>query len=216
MKTLIATAFIATAAHAELCTFENLPAPTFAEYNTPQTGFWIDPLGNYQGFNFTSSYAQGSNNQYSIFDNKWAYYDLVGGPGWGGYDEAIIGDRAIFTAWGSDSFYNYRINRNELWRLNSLEITSVWNTMTVVIEGYRYGVGVFTYTAQLNQAQRVKLNIAAAYPGPLNNITEIKVYGTGAATHLAIDNIDYTVVPAPSALALIGVAGAVGTRRRSK
>jgi hypothetical protein len=60
----------------------------------------------------------------------------------------------------------------------------------------------------------VKLNIAAAYPGPLNNITEIKVYGTGAATHLAIDNIDYTVVPAPSALALIGIAGMIGVRKR--
>jgi len=213
MKTLIATTLIATSAHAELCTFENLPAPTFAEYNTPQTGFWIDPLGSYQGFNFTSS-VQGNNNQYSIFDNKWSYYDLVGGPGWGGYDEAIIGDRAVFTPWGSDSSYNYRIGRDEAWKLNSLEITAVWNTMTVVIEGYRYGVGVFTYTAQLNQAQRVKLNIAAAYPGPLNNITEIKVYGTGVATHLAIDNIDYTVVPAPSALALIGIAGMIGVRRR--
>lgn len=215
MKTLIATTLIATSAHADLCTFENLPAPTFAEYNTPQTGFWIDPLGSYQGFNFTSS-AQGSNNgnQYSIFDNKWAYYDLVGGPGWGGYDEAIIGDRAIFTPWGSNSSYDYRIGRGEAWRLNSLELTAVWNSMTVVIEGYRYGVGVFTYTAQLNQAQRVKLLISNAYPGPLNNITEIKVYGTGVATHLAIDNIDYTVVPAPSALALIGVAGMVGVRRR--
>ena len=214
MKTLIATTLLATSAHAELCTFENLPAPTFAEYNTPQTGFWTDPLGSYQGFNFTSS-AQGSNNQYSIFDNKWAYYDLVGGPGWGGYDEAIIGDRAIFTPWGSDSSYNYRIGRDEAWKVNSLEITAVWNTMTVVIEGYRYGVGVFTYTAQLNQAQRVKLNIAAAYPGPLNNITEIKVYGTGVATHLAIDNIDYTVVPAPSALAFIGLA-VLGVNRRRR
>jgi xanthosine utilization system XapX-like protein len=29
-----------------------------------------------------------------------------------------------------------------------------------------------------------------------------------------IDNIDYTVVPAPSALALVGIAGMIGVRRR--
>jgi hypothetical protein len=60
----------------------------------------------------------------------------------------------------------------------------------------------------------VKLLISNVYPGPLNNITEIKVYGAGVGTHLAIDNIDYTVVPAPSALALIGIAGMIGVRRR--
>jgi hypothetical protein len=209
MKTLIATTLIATSAHAELCTFENLPAPTIAETN----GFWTSPLSSYEGFNFTSSYV--ATGTYSIFSNKWGYYDLVGGPGWGGYDEGIIGDRAIYTPWSSNSAYNYRINRNELWRLNSLEITSAWTSMTVVIEGYRYGEGVFTYTAQLSTAQRVKLIISNAYPGPLNNITEIKVYGAGAsANQLAIDNIDYTIVPAPSVLALLGFAGMMGVRRR--
>jgi hypothetical protein len=209
MNTLIATTLIATSAHAEVCTFENLPAPTLAEGNS---GFYIGAVGNYEGFNFTSAY-QTSNNVYSFLNNKWAYYDLVGGPGYFGYDEGIVGDRALFTAWGSNSSYNYRINRNELWRLNSLEVTSIYNNMTVVIEGYRYGVGVFTYTTQLSTAQRVKLLISSVYPGPLNNITEIKVYGAGVGTHLAIDNIDYTIVPAPSALALIGIA-MIGVRRR--
>lgn len=209
MKTLIATTLLATSAQAELCTFENLPAPTIAEVN----GFWNDSLSSYEGFNFTSSYVI-NGSPYSIFNNKWGYYDLVGGPGWGGYDEGIIGDRAIFTPWGSYSAYNYRINRNELWRLNSLEITSVWTNMTLVIEGYRYGEGVFTYTAQLSTAQRVKLLISNPYPGPLNNITEIKVYNTGSGQQLVIDNIDYTIVPAPSALALIGIAGMIGVRRK--
>jgi hypothetical protein len=213
IKTLIATTLLATSAHGALCTFENLPAPTFQEINTAQTGFWIEPLSSYEGFNFTSSYTQ-PYNQYSAFNNKWAYYDMVGGPGWGGYDEGIIGDRAIFTPWGSEYAYNYRISRNELWTLNSLEITSAWNNMTVVIEGYRYGQDVFTYTAQLFTAQRVKLLISNPYPGPLNNITEIKVYAPNQATQIAIDNIDYTVVPAPSALALIGIVGLIGIQRR--
>lgn len=214
----IATAFIATAANGALCTFENLPAPTFAEPNTPQTGFWIGAVGSYEGFNFTSSYAQ-SGNQYSFLNNKWGYYDLVGGPGWGGYDEGIVGDRALFTPWGSSSPFNYRIGRNELWRLLSLEITAVWEPMTVVIEGYRYGQGVFSYTAQLNEAQRVKLNIVDAYPGSLNSVEEIKVYSTNSyswSSHIAIDNIEYSVVPAPAALALIGIAGLVGTARRRR
>jgi len=207
MKTLIATTLIATSAHAELCTFENLPAPTFGEGNS---GFYIGAVGNYEGFNFTSAY-QTNNNVYSFLNNKWAYYDLVGGSGYYGYDEGIVGDRALFTPWNSS--YDYRINRNELWRLNSLEVTSIYNNMTVVIEGYRYGVGVFTYTAPLSTAQRVKLLISNVYTGPVNNITEIKVYGAGVGTQLAIDNIDYTVVPAPSALALIGIA-MIGVRRR--
>lgn len=205
-KTLIATTLLATSAHAELCTFENLPAPTIAGSDSYITGFIYDGLSSYEGFTFTSSYPQ-SNYQ-------WAYYDLVGGQGWGGYDEGIIGDRAIFTPWGSRSSYNYRISRNELWRLNTLEVTAIWGNITLLIEGYRYGVGVFTYTAQLSTAQRVRLNIASPYPGPLNNITEIKVYGAGDASQLAIDNIDYTIVPAPSALALIGIAGMIGVRRR--
>ena len=213
MKTLIATTLIVTSAHAELCTFENLPAPTFGEGLNSGSGFYIGAVGNYEGFNFTSSYAQ-SGNQYTFLNNKWAYYDLVGGSGYYGYDEGIVGDRALFTPWSSNSSYDYRINRNELWRLNSLEVTSIYNNMTVVIEGYRYGVGVFTYTAPLSTAQRVKLLISNVYPGPLNNITEIKVYGAGVGTHLAIDNIDYTIVPAPSALALIGIAGMIGVRKR--
>ena len=210
MKTLIATTLIATSAHAELCTFENLPAPTFGEGNS---GFYLGAVGNYEGFNFTSAY-QTNNNVYSFLNNKWGYYDLVGGSGYFGWDEAIIGDRALFTPWSSNSSYDYRINRNELWRLNSLEVTSIYNNMTVVIEGYRYGEGVvFTYTTQLSTAQRVKLLISSVYAGPVNNITEIKVYGAGVGTHLAIDNIDYTIVPTPSALALIGIA-MIGVRRR--
>ena len=206
LKTLIATTLLTTSAHGALCTFENLPAPTNADSFTNSTGFMHDSIESYDGFNFSSAYAQGN--------YQWSYYDMVGGAGWGGYDEGIIGDRAIYTPWGSSAFYNYRISRNELWRLNSLEITAVWNPMTVVIEAYRYGEGVFTYTAQLNQAHRVKFIISNAYPGLLNNITDIKVYGTGSATHLVIDNIDYNIVPAPSALALIGIAGMIGVRRR--
>jgi hypothetical protein len=210
MKTLIATAFIATAAHGTgtLCTFENLPTPTTPSMSSVTTGFYWDYLSSYEGFHFTSSYAPGN--------FQWAYYDLVGGQGYGGYDEGIIGDRALFTPWGSEQSKNYRIGRDDLWMLNSIEVTSVWNSTTVFIEGYRYGQGVFTYTAQLTAAQRVKLNISSAYPGPLNNITEIKIYTNTFSSHLAIDNIEYTtVVPAPSALALLAVAG-ISTNRRRK
>jgi hypothetical protein len=210
MKTLIVTAFITTAAHGTgtLCTFENLPAPTTPSMSSTTTGFYWDYLSSYEGFHFTSSYAPGN--------FQWAYYDLVGGQGYGGYDEGIIGDRALFTPWGSEQSKNYRIGRDDLWMLNSIEVTSVWNSTTVFIEGYRYGQGVFTYTAQLTAAQRVKLNISSAYPGPLNNITEIKIYTNTFSSHLAIDNIEYTtVVPAPSALALLAVAG-ISTNRRRK
>lgn len=211
MKTLIATTLIATSAHGTgtFCTFENLPAPTTATTNPPNTGFYWDYFSSYEGFQFTSSYAPGN--------FQWAYYDLVGGQGWAGYDEGIVGDRALFTPWGSDINKNYRIRRDDLWLLNSLEITSVWNSTTMVIEGYRYGDEVFTYTAQLNVAQRVKLNISNPYPGPLNSITDLKIYSVGTnSAHFAIDNIEYTVLPAPAALSLLGMAGLLGTSRRRR
>lgn len=202
MKTLIATTLLATSAHGALCTFENLPAPT----QTDSHGLFYDPLTNYEGFNFT--YAPSG--PYV----GWYYYDLVGGPGWGGYDEGIIGDRAILTGSGSSSTYDYRISRNEVWRLLSLEVTAAWNSMTMFIQGYRYGEPVFLYTASLNPAQRVKLNISYAYPPQLNNITEIKVWGVSTGTQIIIDNLEYAIVPAPSAIALIGIAGIIGVRRR--
>ena len=209
MKTLIATAFITTTAHGTgtLCTFENLPAPTTPSMSSATTGFYWDYLSSYEGFHFTSSSSQGN--------FQWGYYDLVGGGGYAGYDEGIIGDRALFTPWGSEQNKNYRIRRDDLWILNSIEVTSVWNSTAVVIEGYRYGEGVFTYTTQLTAAQRVKLNISSGYPGPLNNITEIKIYTNTFSSHLVIDNVNYTVVPAPSALAVLAIAG-ISTNRRRK
>lgn len=206
MKTLIATTLITTSAHGALCTFENLPAPTLTDQYSQPLGVYYDGLYNYEGFIFTGSYPG---------DSRWYYYDLVGGPGYLGYDEGIIGDRAIFTPYGSSTIYDWRISRDELWRLNNLEITSAWSTMTVVIQGYRYGEVVYTYTTQLNPAQRVNLNISSAYPGPVNHITQIKVYGIGGGGgQIIIDNIEYTVVPAPASLSLLGVAGIIRKRSR--
>jgi len=210
MKTMITTAFIATAAHGTgtFCTFENLPAPTTATTSPVNTGFYWDYFSSYEGFHFTSSYAPGN--------FQWAYYDLVGGQGLAGYDEGIVGDRALFTPWGAEASKNYRIRRNELWFLNSIEVTSVWASSTAVIEGYRNGSLIYTYTTQLTTAQRVKLNISQVYPMFMEYaVDQIKIYSTGSlSSHLAIDNIEYTVVPTPSALALLAVAGAVRTRRR--
>ena len=204
MKTLIATTLLTTSAHGALCTFENLPAPTQPD----SFGLYYDPLTSYEGFNFTNA---PSTNQYA----RWYYYDMVGGPGWGGYDEGIIGDRAIVTGAGSSSTYDFRINRNnEVWRLLSLEVTAAWNSMTMFIQGYRDGESVFLYTAALNPAQRVKLNISYAYPPQFNNITEIKVWGLNSGTQIVIDNLEYAIVPTPSALALIGIAGIIGVRKR--
>jgi hypothetical protein len=65
----------------------------------------------------------------------------------------------------------------------------------------------------------VKLNLQSVYPGPLNNITEIKVYstnvGANGASQIIIDNIEYALVPAPSALAFIGLA-VLGVNRRRR
>jgi hypothetical protein len=74
---------------------------------------------------------------------------------------------------------------------------------------------VFTFSAQLTTAQRVKLNISQVYPFTEYAVDQIKIYSTGSlSSHLAIDNLNYTVLPAPSALAILAVAGVIRRRRR--
>lgn len=216
MKTLIATTILLVTSSAfsqvQTCTFEDL-APPLNQSTQGGGAFWSSPLADYDGFHFSSDYfAQSGPTQYN---GMWGYYD-VKAVGWGGYDEAMNGHRAIFTPWNSNQSMFYEISRGQDWVLYSLDITAAWNNMTAIVKGYNDDELVFTYTVMLQTATKVRIDVSTAFPPYQHHIDRINVYGMGNATQLAIDDIRYQDLPAPSALALIGLAGLVGCRNRRR
>jgi len=209
MKTLIATAFIATAAHANLTlTFEDLPEPTVPSSNF---AFMISsPIGDYQGFQFLSNIAP-SVPPWQTLAGRWAYYDIKD-VDFGGYDDGIVGDRALYTPFGSDAANQYRIRRDELWRFVGGDFTAAWyQALDLTFTGYRDGSVVWSRTLSIPSMVRTRLEFDEVA------IDTVKMSGfspNSPINHFILDNLSYEIVPAPSALALLAVAGVVGRRRR--
>ena len=211
MKTLIATAFIATAAHAEVqtCTFEDLPEPdAISELNDTVRA---SPIRNYEGFQFVSNLVVPANDEtWQNFSGYWGYYAINDGVNFGGYDDGIVGDRALFTPYGAGAQNAFRISRDNPWRFVGADITTAWTPMTLTLTGYQDGLINWTHTVTLQTMVRTRVEIDDLA------IDTLKISGFANVTHVIVDNLSYEVVPAPSALALLAVAGVVGRRRRSK
>ena len=208
MKTLIATAFITTAAHANLTlTFEDLPEPTLPSSNFP---FMISsPIEDYRGFQFLSNIAP-SVPPWQTLAGRWAYYDMKN-VDFGGYDDGIVGDRALFTPFGSDAVNQFRIRRDELWRFLGADLTTAWEALDLTFTGYRDGSVVWSLTLSIPSMVRTRLEFDEAA------IDTVKMSGfspNSPINHFILDNLSYEIVPAPSALALLAVAGVVRRRRR--
>jgi hypothetical protein len=214
MKTLIATAaFIATAAHANLTlTFEDLPEPT-----VPSSNFEFvvaSPIGDYQGFQFLSNLVvPASNPEWQPFSGRWAYYDIKD-VDFGGYDDGIVGDRALFTLYGSDAANGFRISRDELWRFVGADFTAAWyQALDLTFTGYRDGSVVWSRTLSIPSMVRTRLEFDEVA------IDTLKISGfspNSPINHFILDNLSYEIVPTPSALALLGVAGMIGPTRRRR
>jgi hypothetical protein len=210
MKTLIATAFIATAAHANLTlTFEDLPEPTVPSSNVE---FVVaSPIGDYQGFQFLSNLVvPASNPEWQPFSGRWAYYDIKD-VDFGGYDDGLVGDRALFTPYGSDAANGFRISRDELWRFVGADITAAWIDLDLTLTGYRDGSVVWSRTLSIPSMVRTRLEFDEVA------IDTLKISGfspNSPINHFILDNFSYEIVPTPSALALLAVAGVIRRRRR--
>ena len=195
---------IASTAHAQVqtCTFEDLPEPT-----VPSSNFEFivsSPIGNYQGFEFLSNLVV------PPFSGRWAYYDIKD-VDFGGYDNGIVGSRALFTIYGSDAANGFRIRRDELWRFLGADLTTAWEALDLTFTGYRDGSVVWSRTLSIPSMVRTTLEFDEVA------IDTVKMSGfspNSPINHFILDNLSYEIVPAPSALALLVVAGAVRTRRR--
>lgn len=212
--TLLPTTLLAAAAHGAICTFENLPMPSVPFGNGQQTGF-LDGIGEHEGFLFTSRLTGLPPSEASL-QGRWGYYTVIDGLEYGWLDEGVVGQHALFTPYGSGLDNNFKISRAELWRFLGLHVTAITGSpVTARIDGLRDGVGVFSYTATLTIGVPLIIDLTGQNAGPfVEPIDSLRISGFGSGNHLAIDNLRFEVVPAPSALALLGIAGASGIRKR--
>ena len=127
----------------------------------------------------------------------------------GGYDDGIIGDRALFTPYGAGAQNAFRISRENPWRFVGADITTAWTPMTLTLTGYQDGLVNWTHTVTLQTMVRTRVEIDDLA------IDTLKISGFANVTHVIVDNLSYEVVPAPSALALLANA-IISTNRRRK
>jgi hypothetical protein len=114
----------------------------------------------------------------------------------------------------------YNISRTDgsLWKFNQAVFTSVWAPGNIHLMGYRNGVQVLDIMQDISNTQQTMVS-NSSYPGPINWIDTLKITNTVAITplrHFIMDDMHYTLsVPAPSVLAMIGLAiCGLGNRRR--
>jgi hypothetical protein len=203
---------IASTAHAQVqtCTFEDLSEPNTA--SSSNNIVRASPIRNYEGFQFLSNLVIPTNDQaWQNFGGYWGYYAINDGVNFGGYDDGIIGDRALFTPYGSDAVNAFRISRENPWRFVGADITTAWETLDLTFTGYQNGSVNWTHTVTLQAMVRTRVEINDL------NIDTLKISGfspNSPINHFILDNLSYEVVPTPSALALLAVTGVVGRRRR--
>jgi hypothetical protein len=200
---------IASTAHAQVqtCTFEDLPEPNTA--SDPNNIVRASPIRNYEGFQFVSNLVVPANDEtWQNFNGYWGYYAINDGVNFGGYDDGIIGDRALFTPYGAGAQNAFKISRENPWRFVGADITTAWNALTLTLTGYQNGSVNWTHTVTLQAMVRTRVEIDDL------SIDTLRVSGTANVTHIIMDNLSYEVVPTPSTLALLAVAGVIRRRRR--
>ena len=217
MKTLIATFAITTSASAGILTFDNLPSTYRSRSaNGEQLTNSVD------GFTFTSTTIVG------VSQNNWYYYNAknphITNNGSNAYAIGVRGTTAMYSGYYDNSLsvpnVTYNISRTDgsLWNFNQAVFTSVWAPGNIHLMGYRNGVQVLDITQGISNTQQTMVG-TGSYPGPINWIDTLKITNTVAITplrHFVMDDMHYTLsVPAPSVLAMIGLAiCGLGNRRR--
>jgi hypothetical protein len=192
-------------ASASILTFEDLPMPT-EQYATIRIA---EMPATYSGFTFSN----------------WGYYTVPNGIDFNGFDDGIIGTRALYTPINNDNDgeggNRFTIFRSNRFIFGSASVTQLFaadnggeddfggDITRLTIKGFVGDHQVYTVNQYLAYAVRMTVSAPAVQVDRLEFSTD-----TGMA--FAVDNLTADpIVPAPSALALIGLAGLIGKRKRN-
>jgi hypothetical protein len=216
MKTLIATLAITTSASAAIVTFDNLPAT-----NKSSTGGGQLLTNPVDGFTFTSSAMNfGSYSNWAYYNSQNSYMNNSSPA----YAIGVNGSTAMFSGYyhyNPNSTYNISRTDGGLWKFDQAVFTSVLVVGNIRLMGYRNGVQVLDITQGISNTQQTMVS-NSSYPGPDDQIDTLKITNTPVTgngyydRHFIMDDMHYTLsVPAPSVLAMIGLAiCGLGNRRR--
>jgi hypothetical protein len=194
----------------------------FEDFATPNTcGYYFDNFGvmpsSYAGFNWSTDFPFSGDSCTPA--NSMAVYRNTQSPGMSpsGFSTAIPqGTRAgfipVYWSWGE-----LRMSRTEAWAFHGAAFAGIWrNNVWVRLEGYQGTTQTHTHLAFLGAAgvsQQVNVN----FTGIDRLVIRVQLGNwagwDGDLPMTTIDNISYTVVPAPGALALFALAGSVRRRR---
>ncbi len=202
-------------ASAGILTFENLPATYNSSNSSGQQ--LTDPV---DGFTFTSStLTWGSPYNWFYYNSQNVYLNTNSSPA---YAIGVRGTTAMYSAYyysNSNSNATYNISRTDgsLWKFNQAVFTSLWSMGSIHLVGFRNGVQVLDITQGISNTQQTTVS-NSSYPGPDDRIDTLKITNTvvnnTSGRAFIMDDMSYTLsVPAPSVLAMIGIA-ACGSRRR--
>ena len=205
---------LTASASAGIVTFDNLPVTLGSIGDGERLTVPVD------GFSFTTSGT--------VYDSPsaWFYYNPYPSMNQSvppSKDIGIRGTTAIYSGWYNTSYSpnpTYRVSRTDggLWQYNKAFFTALWGAGTIHLIGMRDGVEVFNFTQSISNTQQTMVSMSS-YPGPVNWIDTLKIGNDLAVAngnrHFIMDDMYYTL-PAPSVLAMIGIAVCGVNNRRRK
>jgi len=212
---LLAALLTAPAASADMIDFENFATPnTCVNYFD---NFGVMP-SSYAGFNWSTDFPFSGDSCTPA--NSMAVYRNTQSPGMSpsGFSTAIPqGTRAgfipVYWSWGE-----LRMSRAEPWNFHGASFAGIWrNNVWVSMYGYT-GTTQTHYQLAILGAAGVSQQVDVNFTG-IDRLVIRVTHGNwagwaGDLPMTTIDNISYTVVPAPGALALLALAGGARGRRR--
>ena len=210
---------VAGKSYAAVCDFESLPTPTHLHESG---AFYNAPLTTFDGFRFTSVNYDGR----PEFRNVWGYYTMPSNPNpQTGYTWGVRGLQAAY----SPVYYNFTENSYYLDRANggAWNFAGAWFTSATVdtsssalinnltVTGSRNGLEVFTSYSAIQGTQTFVGAEAAGMEIDKLTITCRAWNGSVWLSRVFImDDMNYTLVPAPGVLTALFFLVPVTSRRR--
>lgn len=199
---VISTLLSTTAANAGFVTFEGMNSPS------------VDLFGDHRvmGGSMLHSSVDGFYFNSETDANSFGYYGISQAerdePVHGGFSAGVSGNYALYSN-NVEYSYTYEINRGGgMWKCGGAAFTCMSGTTTLTLTGYELDAVVFTIQLEINDYEQT-LVLPSLINAP---ITSLQIDGEDAG--FIMDNMSYSLVPAPNAIALVGLAGFVSRNRR--